>query len=197
MNQRNVGEDAQELRLRDRIMQLRQSIRTLELERQRIIEDVRGAEPQDVEVLDKVRGVMEHTLLEWSIARNERIRHLQQFGDLPPDLPEIPLNPVNSIVRDNRFPRLLRQLLRPPNAVRPPGRLIPGYQEGPAPRFDVWAPRFIPELREGPRPVVAAPEAPVVGDQGRVVGPEGPREVQPEEDPEDWIEVVGGPHPQN
>ncbi|ULU08037.1 hypothetical protein L3Y34_019247 [Caenorhabditis briggsae] len=104
------------------------------------------------------------------------------FGDLPPDLPEIPLNPVNSIVRDNRFPRLLRQLLRPPNAVRPPGRLIPGYQE---------------ELREGPRPVVAAPEAPVVGDQGRVVGPEGPREVQPEEDPEDWIEVVGGPHPQN
>ncbi|ULU08036.1 hypothetical protein L3Y34_019246 [Caenorhabditis briggsae] len=62
MNQRNVGEDAQELQLRDRIMQLRQSIRTLELERQRIIEDVRGAEPQDVEVLDKVRGVMEHTL---------------------------------------------------------------------------------------------------------------------------------------
>ncbi|UMM19971.1 hypothetical protein L5515_015369 [Caenorhabditis briggsae] len=182
MNQRNVGEDAQELRLRDRIVQLRQSIRTLELERQRIIEDVRGAEPQDVEVLDKVRGVMEHTLeLERVDLNNLERNHRATYPNL----------------LDNRFPRLLRQLLRPPNAVRPPGRLIPGYQEGPAPRFDVWAPRFIPELREGPRPVVAAPEAPVVGDQGRVVGPEGPREVQPEEDPEDWIEVVGSPHPQN
>ncbi|CAO4366788.1 unnamed protein product [Caenorhabditis nigoni] len=235
MNQQNVREDAQELRLRGRIMQLRDSVRTLDRERQRMIEDVRGAEPQDVEMLDGIREVMERGLelergdlnnaerlhratypnlleridlqeemnklhehlikLEWTIARNERIRHLQQLGELPPNIPEVPLNPAPPIVRDNRFPRLLRQLLRPPNAEGPAGRLVP---EGPA--FDVRAPRLIPQLQEGP--ANAAPEAPVVeglapGVQRRAVGPERPREAQLEEDPEEWIEDVGVPHPRN
>ncbi|CAP35359.1 Protein CBG17792 [Caenorhabditis briggsae] len=128
MNQLNVGEDAQELQLRARIMELRTTVR--DLERPENAELGRGLGPLEalfldglqhglnrerrelnnlerfhratypnllerIDIEDEIHDFQEYLIdLEYLIARNERIRHLQGLGELPPNIPEVPFNPV-------------------------------------------------------------------------------------------------------
>ncbi|CAO4366785.1 unnamed protein product [Caenorhabditis nigoni] len=48
-----------------------------------------------IDIEDEIHDFQEYLIdLEYLIARNERIRHLQQLGELPPDIPEVPFNPL-------------------------------------------------------------------------------------------------------
>ncbi|PIC48096.1 hypothetical protein B9Z55_007203 [Caenorhabditis nigoni] len=96
MNQQNVGGDAQELRLRARIMQLRENRERRQLNNLERFH--RATYPnllERIDIEDEIHDFQEYLIdLEYLIARNERIRHLQQLGELPPDIPEAPFNPV-------------------------------------------------------------------------------------------------------